>query len=93
MRAAQLANCFLDFGRDSPRMVVDLVRAVFQAGDAVLPVRLQPGVHALAADSIPFGDLGHRNPGPDLQNGPVSLLGAHLPQHERECQGSNGADV
>jgi hypothetical protein len=73
---------------------MDLVATVLQPGNAFLPVAQQPRVHALAADSLPFGDLGHRNAGADLQHGAVSLLGhAQLPQHERECQASSGAKV
>jgi hypothetical protein len=48
----------------------------------------------LAADPIPFGDLGHRNTDADFQDGSVPLLGhAQLPQHERECQASSEAKV
>ena len=73
---------------------MDLVAAVLQPGDAFLPVAHQPGVHALAADPVPFGDLGHRNTDADFQYGAVSLLGhAQLPQHERECQASSEAKV
>ena len=75
-------------------MVMDLVAAVLQPRDAFLPVAQQPRVHALAADSIPFGDLGHRNTDAHFQHGPVSLLGhTQLPQHERECQASSEAKV
>jgi hypothetical protein len=91
MRPPQLTDRFLDLSRDTPRMIMDLVAPVLQPRDAILPVAQQPRVHALAADSIPFGDLGHRNPGADFQDGAVSLLGhAQLPQHERECQASSG---
>jgi hypothetical protein len=94
MRPPELTDQLLDLGRDAPRMVMDLVAAVLQPRDALLPVAHQPGVHALAADSIPFGDLGHRNTSADFQHGPVSLLGhAQLPQHERECQASSEAKV
>src|SRR5579864_3054756 len=81
-------------GGDAPGMVMDLVAAVFQPGNAFPPVTQQPGVHTLAADPVPFGDLGHRNTGTDFQHGAVSLLGhAQLPQHERECQASSEAKV
>ncbi len=65
MGAAQFADPFLDLG-DPPWMTMDPVRTVFQPGDAVLPVTLQPGVHALAADSIPFGDFRYRYTCADL---------------------------
>jgi hypothetical protein len=75
-------------------MVMDPVAAVLQPGDPFLPVTDQPGVHALAANPIPFGDLGHWNTGADFQHSAVSLLGhAQLPQHERECQASSEAKV
>ena len=94
MHAAQLADCFLDLSGDPPRMAMDAVRAVLQPGDAFSPVTPQPVVHALAADPIPFGDFCYRYTRADLQHGPVSLLGhAQLPQHERECQASNGAKM
>src|SRR5690349_15335941 len=94
MPAAKLTDQFLDFGRNAPGMVTDLVAAVLQARDAFLPVTHQPGVHALAADPIPLGDLGHRNTDADFQHSAVSLLGhAQLPQHERECQASSEANV
>jgi len=94
MAAAQLTDQLLGFGGDAPRMVMDLVAAVLQPRDAFLPVTHQPRMHALAADSIPFGDLGHRNTDPDFQDGAVSLLGhAQLPQHERECQASSEAKL
>jgi hypothetical protein len=92
--AAKLADQLLGLGRDAPGMVMDLVAAVLQPRDPFLPVAHQPRVHALAADPIPFGDLGHRNPGADFQHGAVSLLGhTQLPQHERECQASSEAKV
>ena len=73
---------------------MDLVAAVLQPGDALLPVTDQPRVHALTANPVPFGDLGHRNTDADFQHGAVSLLGhAQLPQHERECQASSEAKV
>jgi hypothetical protein len=94
MAPAKLADQFLGLGRDPPGMVMDLVAAVLQSRDAFLPVAHQPGMHALAADCVPSGDLGHRNPGADFQHGAVSLLGhAQLPQHERECQASTEATV
>ena len=94
MATPELTDQLLDPGRDAPGMVMDLVAAVLQPRDAFLPVAHQPGMHALAADPIPFGDLGHRNPGAHFQDGAVSLLGhAQLPQHERECQASNEAKV
>ena len=94
MRPAQFADRSLNLGCDPPRMVKDPVRSVLKARDAVLPVTLQPGVHALAADSIPLGHFGHRDSGADLQHGAVSLLRhAQLPQHERECQASSEAKV
>ena len=80
-------------------MGMDLMAAVLQTRRALVPVAAQPGVHALAAYPVPFGDLGHRNPGQHFQHGPVSLLGhAQLPQHERSvkhqaepmCQASSG---
>lgn len=75
-------------------MMMDPVAAVLQPSDAFPPVAEQPDVHAMAADSIPFGDLDHQNPGADFQDGTVSLLShAQLPQHERECQASSGAKV
>ena len=75
-------------------MVMDLVAAVLQPRDPFLPVAHQPRVHALAADAIPFGDLGHGNADAHFQYGPVSLLGhAQLPQRERECQASSEAKV
>ena len=90
----KLADQLLGPGGDAPGMVMDLVAAVFQADDAFLPIAHQPGVHALAADPVPLGDLGHRNAAADFQHGPVSLLGhAQLPQHDRECQASSGAHV
>jgi len=49
MRPAQFADRSLNLGCDPPRMVKDPVRSVLKARDAVLPVTLQPGVHALAA--------------------------------------------
>ncbi len=94
MATPKLADQFFDPGRDALGMVMDLVAAVLQPRDAFLPVVHQPRMHALAADSIPFGDLGHRNPDADFQHGAVSLLGhAQLPQHERECQASSEAKV
>src|SRR5260370_34195715 len=94
MPAAQLTDRFLDLSGNPPRMVMDLVTAVLQPGDALPPVAGQPRVHALAANPIPFGDLGHRNTGADFQHGAVSLLGhSQLPQHERECQASSEAKV
>jgi hypothetical protein len=94
MPTAKLADHLLDLGRDAPGMVTDLVAAVLQPRDALLPVAHQPRVHALAADPIPFGDLGHRNTGANFQHGAVSLLGhSQLPQHERECQASSEAKV
>src|SRR5690349_18539872 len=75
-------------------MVTDTVATVLQPRDAFPPVAQQPRVHALAADPVPLGDLGHRNSRTDFQHSTVSLLGhAQLPQHERECQASNGAEV
>ena len=68
-------------------MGMDLVAAVRQARRPLAPVAAQPGMHALAAHPVPFGDLGHRNPGHDFQHGPVSLLDhAQLPQHERSVK-------
>jgi hypothetical protein len=94
MATPKLTDQLLDLGRDAPGMVMDLVAAVLQPRDAFPPVAHQPGMHALAADPIPFGDPGHRNPGAHFQDGAVSLLGhAQLPQHERECQASNEAKV
>jgi hypothetical protein len=43
------------------------------ACDPLLPVSHQPGMHALAADPIPFGELGHRKPG---DRGPATILTA-----------------
>ena len=63
-----------------------LVTAVRQTRRALIAVAAQPRMHALTADPVAAGYLGHWNPGPDFQDGPVSLLGhAQLPQHEREC--------
>ena len=58
-----------------PGTVMDLVRAVLQPADALLPVAPQPRVHALTADPIPARHLGHRNTGQHFQHDPVSLLG------------------
>jgi hypothetical protein len=67
-------------------MLMDLVAAVSQTRWPFVAVAAQPGVHALPADAVTVGYLGHRDSGPDLQDGPVSLLGhTQLPQHEREC--------
>jgi len=67
-------------------MLADLVAAISQARGSLIAVAAQPRVHALLTHSISLGDLSHRNPGPDLEDGPVSLLGhAQLPQHGREC--------
>jgi hypothetical protein len=75
-------------------MVMNPMATVLQLRDALPPVAHQPRVHALAANSIPFGDLGHRNTSADFQHGPVPLLGhAQLPQHERECQASSEAKL
>src|ERR1700742_1635293 len=75
-------------------MVMDPVATVLQPRNAFPPVAQQPRMHALAADPIPLGDLGHRNPRADFQYATVSLLGhAQLPQHERECQASSEAKV
>jgi len=94
MSSAQLADHLFDLDRDAPGMATDLVAVVLQARDAFLPVAEHPRVHRLAADSIPFGDLGHRNTAAHFQNGAVSLLGhAQLPQHEQECQASSEAKV
>ena len=94
MGAPKLADRFLNLSWDPPGMAMDPVTAVLQPRDAFLPVTGQPGVHALAADAMPFGDLGHRNTDADFQHGTVSLLGhAQLPQHERECQASSEAKV
>src|SRR5690348_8068917 len=94
MAAAQLTDQLFGLGRDAPGMVADLVAAVLQPCDAFPPVTDQPRVHALAADAIPFGDLGYRNPGAGFQYGSVPLLGhSQLPQHERECQASSGANM
>ncbi len=80
-------------------LVMDPVATVLQPRDAFPPIAQQPRVHALAADPVPLGDLGHRNPRADFQHGPVSLLGhAQLPQHERSvkhqaestCKASSG---
>lgn len=63
------------------------MRAVLQSGDALLPVTQQPGVRALAADSIPLGDFSNRYTRANLQHSLISLLGhPQRPQHERECQ-------
>ena len=51
---------------------MDMMAAVLQPGDALLPVTDQPRVHALTANPIPLGDLGHRITDADFQNGPVS---------------------
>jgi hypothetical protein len=86
MRAAQLADRRLLIWRDLPRMLMNLVTAIRQAGWSLSPVPAQPGMYALAADSVPVGDFGHRHSGDDFEYSPVSLLGhAQLPQHEREC--------
>ena len=99
VRPPQFTDRFFDLGGDAPGMITDPMAAVLQPRDALLPVAHQPGVHALAADPIPFGDLGHRNTDADLQHGPVSLLDhAQLPQHERSvkhqtepmCKASSG---
>jgi hypothetical protein len=84
--AAQLADRGLNTGGDLPRMLPDLVAALCQSGRPLVLVAAQPGMHALAAHSVSLGDFGHRSPGLDFEDGPVSLLGhAQLPQHEREC--------
>jgi hypothetical protein len=94
MAAPKLAHQLLDLGGNAPGMVMDPVATVLQPRDAFPPIAQQPRVHALAANPVPLGDLGHRNPRADFQHGPVSLLGhAQLPQHERECQASNEAKV
>jgi len=86
MGPAQLADRSFQFGGDLPRMLMDLVTAVRQAGRSLIAVPAQPRVHALPAHSVTLGDFGHRDPGFDFEDGPVSLLGhAQLPQHEREC--------
>ena len=73
---------------------MDPMAAVRQTRRALTPIAAQPGMHALAAHPVPPGDLDHRNPGQHFQHRPVSLLGhAQLPQHERECQASSGADL
>jgi hypothetical protein len=67
---------------------------ICRSGLTLIPVAHQPGMDALAAYPVPFGDLGHRNPGQHFQHRQVSLPGhAQLPQHEQECQASSGVDV
>ena len=43
---------------------MDPVATVLQPRNAFPPIAQQPRVHALAADPVPLGDLGHRNPAP-----------------------------
>jgi hypothetical protein len=68
-------------------MVTDLVAAVFRSSNAFLPVVHQPGVHALADDSMPFGNLGHRNTDADFSTARY-LCSATLNSHTMsgECQ-------
>lgn len=94
MRPTQLTDRSFHLGRDLPRRLTNLMAPIDQTGRALSTIAAQPRMHILPTDAISFRDLGHRNAGHDLENGPVSLLGhAQLPQHERECQASSGADV
>src|SRR5258705_6093006 len=70
----QLTDRCFQLHRNLPRVPADPVRAIRQTRRALLAIPPEPGMHALAADSIPFGDLGHRNTGCYLKNSPVSLL-------------------
>ena len=99
MATPKLADQLLDLGRDAPGMVMDLVAAVLQPRDAFLPVAHQPRVHALAADPIPFGDLGHRNTDATSSTARYlcsatlnshSMSGSVKHQAKPKCQASSG---
>jgi hypothetical protein len=75
MSPSQLADRRLHLRHGLPRMLMNLVAAVGQAGWSFSPVAAQPGVHALTADPVPVGDFGHRHSGQNFQHSPVPLLG------------------
>jgi len=49
------------------------MRPVRKPGDRVGSIPGQPAVHRLAGCAMALGHLHHRDPGQDLQHGPVSL--------------------
>src|SRR5689334_17207238 len=71
---AKLTDHRLDIFGDTPGMVMHPVAAVGLPADSLPPVTPQLGMHALAAHSIPFGDLRHRNPGHDCPSASPALV-------------------
>jgi hypothetical protein len=94
MRTAQVTDHRLHLGADPPRMRLRRMRAVSQAVNTALPVTSHPPVHRLAGHPETLGNLSDRNAIKDLKDGAISLLDhVQLPQHEQECQASNGVHV
>ena len=67
----------------SPAVAVTILRVVDHADLDLLSGDHDGGMHALPTDSVSLGYFGQRDSDPDLEDGPVPLLGhAQLPQHE-----------